>query len=127
MIKIGADYPLSPLSEKDRLDDIEFHLQRGNHKSVSSSAGQASINKAYDKEVKFGWQVPILPSIIKNIKHACIAPLGIAEQWSFNEKNQRIKKQRVTHDCSFPGPSGKSANIRTPDHLLEECIFGFPL
>ena len=66
-----------------------------------------------------------MPSL--NIKHACIAPLGIAEQWSFNEKNQRIKKQRVTHDYSFPGPSGKSTNIRIPENLLEECTFGFCL
>ena len=123
----GTDYPLDPITEKERLEDIEFHIQRGNHKSATSSAGLLSINKAYDKEVKFGWQVPILPSIIKHIKHACIAPLGIAEQWSFNEKNQQIKKQRVTHDCSFPGPSGKSTNLRIPDNLLEECTFGFCL
>lgn len=123
----GANYPLDPITEIERKKDIEFHLQRGNHKSATSQEGLKSINKAYDKEVKFGWQVPILPSIIKNIKNACITPLGIAEQWSFNELNQRIKKQRVTHDCSFPGPSGKSANLRIPDQLLEDCTFGFCL
>ena len=54
MIKISADYPLSSLSEKDRLDDIEFHLQRGNHKSATLREGMASLNKAYNKEGKYG-------------------------------------------------------------------------
>ena len=55
MIKNCADYPLSPLSEKDRLDDIEFHLQRGNHKSATLPEELASLNKAYNKEVKYRW------------------------------------------------------------------------
>ena len=36
-------------------------------------------------------------------------------------------KQRVTHDLTFHGPPGKSANIHTPEHLLDDCIYGFNL
>ena len=56
----GADYPKEPISEEDRLKDIKFHLQRGNHKSATSNDGLLNLNKAYDKEIKFGWQIPLL-------------------------------------------------------------------
>ena len=90
MIENGVEYPLDPISEKDRLEDIKFHLERGNHKSATSSEGLTNLNKAYDKEVKFGWQIPFLASSIEFMKDACITPLGIASQWSSNELNQRI-------------------------------------
>ena len=36
-------------------------------------------------------------------------------------------KRRTTHDCTFPGPSGLSCNIRTISESLEPCMFGFAL
>lgn len=127
VVQKGIDYQLTPITEEERLQDIEFHLDRGNHKSANDPDGLAALNKAYDKEVSYGWQIPLLPSYISSIKDAGITPLGVAKQWSFNEKNERYIKRRVTHDCSFPGPSGNSPNIRTPDDLLEDCLYGFAL
>ena len=72
IITNGASYPMEPISEKDRLEDIRFHLQRGNHKSATSTDGLLHLNKAYDREIKFGWQIPFLPSSIEFMKHACI-------------------------------------------------------
>ena len=80
MIENDVEYPLKPISDKNRLENIQFHLEQGNHKSATSSDGVINLNKAYDKEVKFGWQIPFLPSSIEFMKDACITPLGIASQ-----------------------------------------------
>ena len=127
IVNKGVDYEMDEINEEDRKMDIDFHLDRGNHKSASTDKGLKTINQAFDKEVSLGWQIPILPDSIKNIKGACVTPLGIATQWTINAKNERIVKERVTHDCTFPGPSGLSANIRVPDELLDPCIYGFAL
>ena len=127
IITSGVKYNMNPISEQDRISDIDYHINRGNHKSATTEEGLKSINKAYDKEVKYGWQIPILPSVIKSLKNASVTPLGVATQWTINEKNERIIKRRVTHDCTFPGPSGNSANTRVPDENLEDCIYGFTL
>ena len=35
-----------------------------------------------------------------------------------------IDKYRLTHDLSFPGPSGNSINKNVDDDLLTECYYG---
>ena len=127
IVNKGVDYEMDEINEDDHKLDIDFHLDRGNHKSASTDMGLKTINQAFDKEVSLGWQIPILPDSIKNIKGACVTPLGIASQWTINAKNERIVKERVTHDCTFPGLSGLSANICVPDELLDPCIYGFAL
>ena len=127
IINNGVDYEMNPIDEKDRLSDIDFHLERGNHKSASHQEGIQAITKAFKREVSLGWQIPILPDAIKAIKGACITPLGVAKQWTINSSNERIIKKRVTHDCTFPGPSGLSANLRVPEDILDECLYGFAL
>ena len=83
-----------------------------------------TLIKKYEKEVKYGWQIPILPPVIKSIKGASVTPLGIINQWTINKENERILKSRVAHDCTFPGPSGLSINIRIDKELLEPCMYG---
>ena len=80
MITNGIEYPMEPISDEDRKTDIKFHIERGNHKSATCKEGLMNLNKAYNKEVKFGWQIPFLPSSIEFMKDACITPLGIASQ-----------------------------------------------
>jgi hypothetical protein len=45
------------------------------------------------------------------IPNASLAPLGCQTQESINEFGERITKHRMTHDQTFPGPSGKSVNL----------------
>lgn len=84
----GASYPASDIEESTQLSDIELHIERGNHKSATTEKGLATIQKAYKKEVQYGWQIPILPSLIKSIKGACVTPLGDVDQWTINEDNE---------------------------------------
>ena len=50
--------------------------------------------------------------------------LGVAEKFSINEKGERYTKISVTHDCSFPGPSGLSVNNRVLKETLHPCFYG---
>ena len=127
IITSGASYPLHPISDEDRLSDIEYMLQRGNHKSALEADNKLALDKAFTKEVKHHWAIPILPASIPLIPGASVTPLGVATQWSINETNDRIIKRRPTHDCTFPGPSGLSCNKRVIKEELDECRYGHAL
>jgi hypothetical protein len=73
------------------------------------------------------WAIPLSLDCIPNIPGASVTPLGVAEQWSINENNNRIKKRCTTHDCSFPGPSGHSCNTQVIPELLKDCHYGHDL
>ena len=123
----GAKYPLRPLSESDRLADIDYMLERGNHKSAEDEENKKALHKSFDKEVRFHWMIPLSPAVIRTLDGASINPLGVAVQWTINEFCERVLKRRTTHDCSFPGPSGESCNLRVRHELLDECRFGHAL
>ena len=71
--------------------------------------------------------MPLAIESLQSIKNAEVVPLGVAEQFSINEKGERYIKRRVTHDCSFPGPSGVSVNNRVQQESLQPCFYGFCL
>ena len=123
----GAPYPLKEISEDERIKDIHFHLQRGNHQSTLLKENKLALFKALNKEVKAQWAIPLLPSAVPLIPGACITPLGIAIQWSMNESGERIIKRRTTHDCTFPGPSGMSCNLRVQKDKIPDCQYGHAL
>ena len=127
IITKGASYPLRDISEKDRLEDITFHLDRGNHQSSILKENKLALFKSFKKEVDNQWAIPLTPSIIKLIPGASITPLGVAVQWSINARGERILKRRTTHDCSFPGPSGESCNLRVHKEDIPACQFGHAL
>ena len=54
-------------------------------------------------------------------------PMGVAEQFSINEKGGRYIKRRVTNDCSFPGPSGLLLNNQVQRESLQPYFYGFCL
>ena len=126
-IENGVTYPLTPITEDDRLSDIQNLIERGNHKSALVPENEAALDKAFNKEVRYSWAIPILPSCITQIPGASVTPLGVAIQWSIDADNNRIIKRRTTHDCSFPGPSGQSCNKRVDKSLLDECRYGHAL
>lgn len=123
----GASYPLSEISDEERLLDINFFLERGNHQSSIIDENNKALQKSFDKEVMFEWAIPFHPHVIKLIPEANITPLGVAVQWTVDRDGHRVKKRRTTHDCSFPGPSLKSCNNRVIEELLPQCRFGHAL
>ena len=71
--------------------------------------------------------MPLTIESLQSIKKSGVVPLGVAEEFSINKKGGRYIKGRVTHDFSFPGPSGLSVNNRVQQESLQPCFYGFCL
>ena len=87
-------------------------ILRGNHKSSHSVLKSAALEKSISKDIDPGWALPPTIEYLKRIKNAGVVPLEVVEKLSINEKGGRYIKRRVTHYCSFPGPSGVLVNNR---------------
>jgi hypothetical protein len=122
----GATFPITPLPEVLRQEDLDGARARGNHKSATEHA--TFLAEAFSKETKKGW-ILLLPddkaSIIPGLE---IAPLGVADQLGVSATGEFVSKLRITHDLSFPGVvSGESVNSRVDKEQLEPCMFGHTL
>jgi hypothetical protein len=120
----GASFPLAELSPEDRNADIQFMLQYGNHKSAKTNS--EIVTDLLKEDIERGFALPLPLQAIHSLTHKeiSISPLGCQEQDTINELGEIIKKNRLTHDHSFPGPSGNSPNIRTQSELLPPCKYG---
>ena len=66
----------------------------------------------YTKEVKHGWMLPIPKHSLTKLKGAAVIPVGVATQFTIDDKGNRKVKKRTTHDASFPPPTNQSVNNR---------------
>ena len=113
-------------TEEERIKDLDEAIKRGNNKSASScEENKEAVNSNYDKEVAHGWMIPIKIDVIKKIKGTGVIPIGIATQFTIDEKGKRKIKRRLTHNCSRVGPTNTSVNSRCDKELLEPSIFAF--
>ena len=62
----------------------------------------------------------------KHKKYRNRAPRS-SRKFSINENGERYIKICVTHDCSFPGPSGLLVNNQVQQESLQPCFYGFCL
>ena len=107
MLTKGISYPMeNPPDDKTRLSDIKAMMTRGNHKSALTLENRTAVQKTYINEVLHGWLIFLLRQTIFKIKVASVISLGVADQFTINEKGERTIKRRVTHDCTFSFPSG---------------------
>jgi hypothetical protein len=85
------------------------------------------MNQIRLEDIERGYALPLPPEIIYLIPNASLAPLGCQIQETINERGERIPKYRMTHDQSFPGPSGNSINQRVIKEKLPQCMYSFVL
>lgn len=125
----GTSYPLKPPHPKHvQLGDLREMIAFGNHKSASGDRAEL-LSERMAKEVERCWNIPILPSHILSLIDAGaeIAPLGMANQATINERGEIVTKDRVTHNQSMEGAiSGKSINDQIIDeevvpHAMDTC------
>ena len=102
-------------------------IQIGNYKSSHSEMNTYALEKAIIKKVGHGWALPLTISSLQSVNNAGVFPLGVAEQFSINENVERYIKQRVTHNCSFPGISGLFVNNFVQRELLQPRFYVFCL
>ncbi|MGH7955272.1 MAG: hypothetical protein ACREOZ_04855 [Gloeomargaritales cyanobacterium] len=122
ILEKGISMPLKPLIEADRQADIEYMINRGNHKSTLRNTD--IMRKLMEEDVTHGHSLPIPTTTIQFLKHVSVAPLGLAEQSTINESGVIVPKHRMTHDQSLAGPSDLSVNSRTIVEELQPCMFG---
>ena len=130
ILRRGVEYGLKKdliYIEDQRIKDLKASLERGNNKSALKKEHLEFIKENYSKEVSKGWMIPIPKRAIPNLKGCGVIPIGIAKQFTVNDKGERIEKRCLMHNCSNIRESGYSVNNMVNEELLEECIYGFCL
>jgi hypothetical protein len=120
----GSKWPLDDISEEDRESDLKEALTFGNHKGASSKP--EVLKKLVNKDIKYGYSLPIPLDSVTKIKGLEMAPMNIMAQNTIDEHGRVIPKDRLTHDQSWKWEkSGTSVNSRVKKELLQETRYGF--
>ena len=116
------------LDDLTKRTELRKLLSRGNHKSAQDFPGK--VTDLLTKDVTHGFAIPIPTRTIELIPNAAVQPLGLARQWTTDEKGRRIEKFRMTQDLSFSssreGPP-VSINSRIDMSTYSEMVFGWCL
>ena len=122
LIVRGTKYPLTPIPDSVRKKDVAAAMTYGNHKSTKNSD---TLSKSMSTEIEHGFALPLPPNFAYHLPDAEVAPHGIVQQGTINERGEIIEKNRVTHDQSYPGSySNESVNSRVIDEDLAPCLYG---
>ena len=78
-IDIGSHHPLLPISEPDRIRDLQAMLSRENHKSARMYY-EAKLLLMLQDEVARRWQLPLPLATAPLTPGAVIGPLGMVHQ-----------------------------------------------
>ena len=97
-------------------------IMRGSPKSSHSVLKSSALYKAISKDIDRVLALPLIIESLQSIKNEGVVPLGVAEKFSINKKEERYIKSHVTHDCTFPGPSGLLVNNRFQRDSLLPCF-----
>lgn len=79
------------------------------------------------EDVEHGFALPLPLSVLHCIPKASLAPLGCVKQSTLDSSGRRTIKHRMTHDQSFPGPSGLSVNLQVLHQDLPPIMYSFVL
>jgi hypothetical protein len=85
------------------------------------------LDPIISEDVIRGFSLPLPLDVLFKIPDASLAPLGCHKQDTINEIGEKIPKYRMTHDQSFPGPSGLSVNLRVIKESLPPIMYSFVL
>ena len=96
-------FPLNNISDEDHHIDLNYMLKQGNHKSVLQ--GHDMIKALIKEDVSHGFSLPLTLDCVLNIPKAPVAPLSLVKQDTIDEFSSIVKRNRMTHDQSFPRPS----------------------
>ena len=121
------DYILtSELTDAEQMAELDANLARGNHQSATSRP-KTLMEKLY-QDVKYGFAVPILASIIKLIPNSMVQPCGIARRFALKWTGLRVLKDRLTHDLTWAMTKpNASINNRCDITQYPKMIYGWYL
>ena len=125
LLSHGSCWPVSKLNDEVRHAKNSELLLRGNHKSASTYS--EFLSTSLTKEIAQGWMIPLPVTFLPKLKHAEIAPIGVAQQFQAHDDGTRSLKFRMVHDQSFEASVGDSVNKRVNKNALEPLFYGFCL
>ena len=125
LLSHGSCWPVSKLNDDIRHAKNSELISRGNHKSANTY--NDFLNTSLTKEIIQGWMIPLPIGFLKKLKHAEIAPIGVAQQFQAHDDGTRSLKYRMVHDQSFEASVGVSVNKRINKSALEPLFYGFCL
>ncbi len=117
-----ASFPLWDISQENRDKDVSFSLACGNHKSALENT--SIIRDLLEEDVSRGFSLLLPISIVQHLPNISVSPLGCQQQDTINKQGKIIQKNHLTHDQSFPGPSGNSTNLWVDQGKLPPCQYG---
>jgi len=127
----GMPYRYSrEITEKEREKEVLAMLVRGNHKSAQDEP--EIVEKLLSKDVVHGFSMVIPKAIVPLIPNAMVQPVGLAKQWTLDEKGNRTVKYRITQDLSYSETSNDeeapmSINSRIDMAQYPEMVYGWAL
>ena len=119
----GTTYPLLPIPDEIRLQEITAALEYGNHKS--SHTYSEFLVAELRKEITNGWQLPLTIEALLKVDEAFISPMGVQEQNKLNPDGSRTPSKRATHDLSTAATRDRSINARVEKEKLDPLVYGF--
>jgi hypothetical protein len=125
MVERGMDYIFTTdLDEGQQIHEMEANISRGGHKSASDH--QAHLVRLLDRDVKYGFAMPIPKLSVHSLKGAMVQPAGVTSQFTILENGSRTKKQRLTYDLTYAATfPGASVNSRIDMKKYPEMIYGW--
>ena len=123
----GMPYIFSrELTAEESLMELTASITRGNHKSATDENEQ--VKKLISKDVTHGFSVPFPASTVTLLPSPVVTPLGLAKQWTLDNKGDRVPKFRMTQDLSFSSSDPAHAisiNKRIDMTSYPEMIYGW--
>lgn len=86
----GATFPLNPISNYLRLQDLLFHKERGNNKSVETNSN--ALASIIENDVIKGYALPLPAEILFKIPNTSLDPVGCICQHSINKQGLKTSK-----------------------------------
>jgi hypothetical protein len=100
MVEWGMDYVFTTeLDEGQRVLEMEANIAMGDHKSASEH--QYHLVRILDRDVKYGFTMPIPKLAVHKLKGAMVQPAGVTSQFTILENGSRTKKQRLTPGLTY--------------------------
>ena len=113
-------------AEKDK--EVIAMLSRGNHKSAQDKP--AILEHFLSKDIVHGFSMVIPIRVVPLILHAMVQPVGLAKQWTLDEKENRKIKYQITQDLSHSETNkdvSLSINSRIDMDQYLEMVYGWAL
>ncbi len=95
----GSVWQYMELDKNLRKKDLQDALILGNYKGAS--AKPEALLKLISKDVKYGYNIPILILCVTSIPVLCMAPMNIMAQNMMDELGRIVPNNSLTHDQSW--------------------------